>query len=77
MYAMWDSLGVPREATGDFSRSPVPWCSDGMVSLGREIRRGHLATLSNVVEELTGKKPKSLRELMQEKASSWPPAPSN
>jgi len=36
MYAMWDSLGVPREATGDFSRSPVPWCSDGMVSLGRE-----------------------------------------
>jgi NAD(P)H dehydrogenase (quinone) len=75
MYAMWDSLGVPREATGDFSRSPVPWCSDGMVSLGREIRLGHLSTVSNAVQELTGKKPKSLRELMQEKAPSWPKAP--
>ena len=75
MYAMWDSLGVPREATGDFSRSPVPWCSDGMVSLGREIRLGHLSTVSNVVEELTGLKPKSLRELMREKAPSWPKAP--
>jgi NAD(P)H dehydrogenase (quinone) len=77
MYAMWDSLGVPREATGDFSRSPVPWCSDGMVSLGREIRLGHLATVTNVVEELTGRKPKSLRELMKEKAPTWPKAPSN
>lgn len=75
MYAMWDSLGVPREATGDFSRSPVPWCSDGMVSLGRQIRLGHLATVSNVVEELTGRKPRSLRELMQEKAPTWPRAP--
>jgi len=75
MYAMWDALGVPREATGDFSRSPVPWCSDGMVSLGREIRLGHLSTVTNVVEQLTGRKPKSLRDLMKEKASTWPKAP--
>jgi len=75
MYAMWDSLGVPREATGDFSRSPVPWCSDGMVSLGREIRLGHLSTVTDTVEQLTGRKPKSLRELMREKAPSWPKAP--
>lgn len=75
MYAMWDALGVPREATGDFSRSPVPWCSDGMVSLGREIRLGHLATVTNVVEALTGRKPKSLRDLMKEKAATWPKAP--
>jgi NAD(P)H dehydrogenase (quinone) len=72
MYAMWDSLGVPREATGDFSRSPVPWCSDGMVSLARQIRFGNLSAVSNVVEQLTGKKPKSLRDLMKEKSASWP-----
>jgi NAD(P)H dehydrogenase (quinone) len=72
MYAMWDALGVPREATGDFSRSPVPWCSDGMVSLGREIRLGHLSAVTNVVEQLTGRKPKSLRDLMKEKSASWP-----
>jgi hypothetical protein len=45
------------------------------VSLGREIRLGHLATVTNVVEELTGRKPKSLRDLMKEKAPSWPKAP--
>jgi NAD(P)H dehydrogenase (quinone) len=72
MYSMWDSLGVPREATGDFSRSPVPWCSDGMVSLARQIRFGNLSAVSNVVEQLTGKKPKSLRDLMKEKSASWP-----
>lgn len=74
MYAMWDALGVPREATGDFSRSPVPWCSDGMVSLGRAIRLGQLSTVTNVVEELTGRRPRSLRELMVEKSASWPKA---
>lgn len=77
MYAMWDALGVPREATGDFSRSPVPWCSDGMVSLGRAIRLGQLSTVSNVVEELTGRKPRTLRELMIEKSVNWPKRPGN
>jgi NAD(P)H dehydrogenase (quinone) len=72
MYAMWDALGVPRAATGDFSRSPVPWCSDGMVSLGRAIRMGQLSTVTDTVEELTGHRPKTLRELMKEKAPSWP-----
>jgi NAD(P)H dehydrogenase (quinone) len=77
MYAMWDSLGVPREATGDFSRSPVPWCSDGMVSFGRMIREGWLDRVSDVVERLTGRKPKSLRELMLERRHLWPPVPSH
>jgi NAD(P)H dehydrogenase (quinone) len=72
MYAMWDSLGVPREATGDFSRSPVPWCSDGMVSFGRMIRDGHLDVVTDVVERFTGRKPKSLRALMLERRHLWP-----
>jgi NAD(P)H dehydrogenase (quinone) len=73
MYAMWDSLGVPREATGDFSRSPVPWCSDGMVTFGRMIREGHLDKVTDVVERFTGRKPKSLRTLMLERRHGWPP----
>ncbi|MEJ0098249.1 MAG: NAD(P)H-binding protein [Pseudomonadota bacterium] len=76
MYAMWDSLGVPREATGDFSRSPVPWCSDGMVSFGRMIREGWLDRITDVVERFTGNKPKSLRTLMMERQHNWPPAKS-
>lgn len=76
MYAMWDSLGVPRESTGDFSNSPVPWCSDGMVTFGRMIRDGWLDRTTDVVERFTGRKPKSLRELMLERRHAWPPAPS-
>jgi NAD(P)H dehydrogenase (quinone) len=75
MYAMWDSLGVPREATGDFSRSPVPWCSDGMVSFGRMVRGGYLDVVTDVVERFTGRKPKSLRALMLERQHLWPAAP--
>jgi NAD(P)H dehydrogenase (quinone) len=74
MYAMWDSLGVPREATGDFSKSPVPWCSDGMVSFGRMIREGHLDVVTNVVERFTGHQPKSLHALMLERRHTWPAA---
>lgn len=72
MYAMWDSLGVPREATGDFSKSPVPWCSDGMVSFGRMVREGHLDVVTDVVERFTGRKPRSLRDLMLERRHAWP-----
>ncbi|MDR5698705.1 SDR family oxidoreductase [Agromyces aerolatus] len=75
MYAMWDALGVPREATGDFSASPVPWCSDGMVTFGRMIRAGHLAKLTDVVERFTGRPPRSLRDLMLERRHTWPPVP--
>ncbi len=74
MYAMWDSLGVPREATGDFSRSPVPWCSDGMVSFGRMIREGHLDKVTDVVERFTGRKPRTMRALMMERRHGWPSA---
>jgi NAD(P)H dehydrogenase (quinone) len=72
MYAMWDSLGVPREATGDFSKSPVPWCSDGMVSFGRMIREGHLDRVTDVVERFTGRRPKTMRQLMIERRPAWP-----
>ncbi|GLI26534.1 NAD(P)-dependent oxidoreductase [Agromyces rhizosphaerae] len=73
MYAMWDSLGVPRDATGDFSKSPVPWSSDGMVTFGRMIRAGHLAHVTDVVERFTGHPPRSLRDLMLERRHEWPP----
>jgi len=74
MYAMWDALGVPREATGDFSQSPVPWCSDGMVTFGQLVRSGNMAKVTDVVEQFTGRKPRSLLELMHERRHTWPTA---
>ncbi|GAA2243815.1 NAD(P)H-binding protein [Herbiconiux moechotypicola] len=75
MYAMWDALGVPRDASGDFSNSPVPWASDGMVTFGRMIRAGHLGRLTDVVERFTGRPPVALRDLMLERRAGWPPVP--
>ncbi|MCS5722259.1 NAD(P)H-binding protein [Herbiconiux sp. CPCC 203407] len=75
MYAMWDALGVPRDATGDFSNSPVPWASDGMVTFGQMIRAGHLGRTTDVVERFTGRAPRTLRDLMLERRAGWPPVP--
>lgn len=74
MYAMWDALGVPRESTGDFSNSPVPWCSDGMVSFGQMVRMGSMAKVTDVVERFTGRPPRRLRDLMLERQPTWPAA---
>ncbi len=75
MYAMWDALGVPRESTGDFSNSPVPWCSDGMVTFGQMVRMGSMAKVTDVVERFTGRPPRRLRDLMLERRPGWPAAP--
>jgi NAD(P)H dehydrogenase (quinone) len=71
-YGMWDAMGVPRESTGDFTNSPFPWCSDDMVSFGRAIREGMMEVLSGSVEELTGTKPTTMRELMLAERAHWP-----
>jgi len=77
--AFFDSLGVPRTIDGDFSKSPAPWPSEEMVSFERAIREGYFAVVSDAVRTLTGRPPKSLREvyldhigLLREAAASRP-----
>lgn len=72
MYGMWDAMGVPRESTGNFSASPAPWCSDDMVSFGRAIREGMMAVRTDVVAQLTGRAPKTMRQLMETAEPAWP-----
>lgn len=75
MYAMWDALGVPRDSSGDFSKSPVPWASDGLVTFGQMIRNHYLEVTTDVVERFTGHKPRRLYDLMVERRPTWPTAP--
>jgi NAD(P)H dehydrogenase (quinone) len=63
MYAFFDGLGIPREAVPDQSVGDVPWSSDDMVSVERAVREGYMAVISDHVEQLTGRKPRSVREL--------------
>ncbi|GGA64820.1 NAD(P)-dependent oxidoreductase [Pseudoclavibacter endophyticus] len=70
MYAMWDAMGVPRQASDD-PDAPVPWCSDDMVSFGRTIREGGMDVRTDVVERLTGRPAEPLRVVMERYAHTW------
>lgn len=64
MYAMFDALGVPREPVDDQTVAGLPWNSDDMVSFERAIREGALDICSDDVERLTGRKARSVEEMI-------------
>ena len=68
MFAHFDSLGIPRQATDDNVVEGVPWSSNGMVTFERTIREGRFSIISDDVEKLTGQKPMSLRTFAEEHA---------
>ncbi len=65
MWAFFDSKFIPRKTEGDWSKADpaFPFCSDGMVTFGRAIRLGQMSNCTKDFEMLTGKKPKSVRDL--------------
>jgi NAD(P)H dehydrogenase (quinone) len=68
MYAMWDAMGIPREPVDDQSVAGIPWNSDDMVSFERALREGYLDICSGDVELLTGRRPRSVRQMILENA---------
>lgn len=66
-----DSMHIPRTATGDYSRSPVPWCGNDMVTNEASIAEGLMDVASDDVEKLTGKKPMTARELAPNYSYIW------
>lgn len=72
MYRYFDSLGVPRKASDVVPDGPIPWASEGMVTFGQSIREGLLAVISNDVERLTGRKPRTLQSVLEQYRDQWP-----
>jgi len=68
MYRHFDALGIPRLPVDDQSVAGIPWNSDDMVSFERAIREGHLDIRSNDVERLTGRKARSVRQMIEASA---------
>ncbi len=68
MYAHFDALGIPREPVDDQSVAGIPWNSDDMVSFERSIREGCLDICTDDVAKLTGRKARSVRELIEANA---------
>lgn len=70
-FAYLDSMHIPRTATGDFSLSPVPWCGNDMVTNEGSIAEGLMNVVSTDIEDLTGRKPSTARELAKNYAYIW------
>ncbi|MEY4760759.1 MAG: hypothetical protein RLZZ200_615 [Pseudomonadota bacterium] len=64
MYAHFDSLGIPRHPVDDQTVANIPWNSDDMVSFERSIREGYLDNCTDDVLKLTGRKPRSVKEMI-------------
>jgi len=65
MYAMFDAMGVPREAVDDLVVERFAWSSEDMVSFEAAIRAGFFAVISNDFEQLTGREPESFRHFAE------------
>jgi NAD(P)H dehydrogenase (quinone) len=72
MFAYFDSLGVPRRASDIVPDGPIPWASEGMVTFGQSIREGFMDIESNDVERITGRKPRTLRSVLEQYQGAWP-----
>ncbi len=60
LYAYFDSIGVPRDTDGDFSKSPIQATSEGMVTFGTTVTQGYLDVPVSDFSALTGRKPLSI-----------------
>jgi NAD(P)H dehydrogenase (quinone) len=72
MYAYFDSLGVPRKASDVMPDGPIPWASEGMVTFGQSIREGFMDVVSDDVERITGRPPRTLRSVCEQLRHLWP-----
>jgi NAD(P)H dehydrogenase (quinone) len=72
MFAYFDSLGVPRHASDDPAKGPIPWSSDDMVTFGKSIREGYFNVLTDHVKMITGRNPRPLRDVLQQFQHTWP-----
>ncbi len=68
MYAMFDAMGIPREPVDDQVVAGIPWNSDDMVSFERSLREGYLDVCTDDVEQLTGQKARSVRQMIEDNA---------
>lgn len=60
LYAYFDSIGVPRDTDGDFSKSPIQATSEGMVTFGTTVTQGFLDVPVNDFTSLTGRQSLSI-----------------
>lgn len=66
-----NNLHIPETTDGDYSLSPVPFCSADMVTNEGGIAEGQMAIISHDVEKLTGQKPLEVDDLLETYSFVW------
>ena len=72
MYRYFDSIGAVRKSADLTPETPIPWASEGMVTFGQAIREGYFDVLTDDVERITGRKPRTLRSVFEQYRGAWP-----
>lgn len=65
LYEYFDSIGVPRDTNGDFSKSPIQATSEGMVTFGTTVTQGYLDVPVSDFSSLTGRLPLSIKYIFE------------
>lgn len=65
------AIHIPETTDGDFSKSPVPFCSNDMVTNEKGIAYGQMGVVSHDVELLTGRKPLEIEDLIDTYSYVW------
>ena len=64
-------VDVPEEAARQAMQGAPQWMIDSMMELHAVGRAGHAATVTSDVEQLTGRKPRTVQEFAQEHRPDW------
>ncbi|MQS75330.1 NAD(P)H-binding protein [Companilactobacillus halodurans] len=67
LYDYFDSIGVPRDTNGDFSKSPIQATSEGMVTFGTTVTQGYLDVPVSDFSKLTGHQPITVKHMFEHK----------
>lgn len=65
------ALHIPQTTDGDFSRSPVPFCTNDMVTNEKGIANGQMGVVSHDVEKLIGRYPLEAASLLDTYSYVW------
>lgn len=64
-------MHIPETTDGDLSQSPVPFCTNDMVTNEKGIANSQMGVVSHDVEKLTGHKPLTIDDLIEEYKYVW------
>lgn len=70
-FSYLDSLHIPRTTDGDYSKSPVPFCGNDMVTNECSVRDNMMSVRTNTIKQLTGHAPVKIADLVQKYNFVW------